>query len=324
MPGGLRCAGAEGILRLRGGAEVDPRMQGIPDPLRQLSNACNEGDTDTVAALVAQGADVNALCVEDSARLQFNALQAAAFGGSATVIHQLMGLGAQVNSANDKGYTALHFAALMGELGACKALVACGAEVGAVDMFGDQPVDRAEQAQRNEVVTYLVKAMNESGVERQWGGYDRPPSELLPRRSKGEGVQDVPWGGLAGDGEALEELLDGAERVLEKVANMPTYPGEVTAPHKGYQGDMPAHQGVTIVEEEPFFPGFMLNPDKSIKEEFQGIAMLVEARKKMIESGGREAPQFDGILEILRLEEQAREKDAEPDADAKEPEGEDS
>lgn len=53
----------------------------------------------------------------------------------------------QVCGTNKRGYTALHFAALQGHLEVCKTLVRLGADVGAKDQYGDQPVDRAEQAE---------------------------------------------------------------------------------------------------------------------------------------------------------------------------------
>jgi ankyrin repeat protein len=56
----------------------------------------------------------------------------------------LLQRGAHVNGANGDGYTALHFAAMMGHSSVCRLLIAAGADIAVSDIYGDQPIDRAE------------------------------------------------------------------------------------------------------------------------------------------------------------------------------------
>jgi hypothetical protein len=48
--------------------------------------------------------------------------------------------GADVNGANDMGYTPLHYAALMGHLSVCEVLVEHGCNIAATDLYGDQAI----------------------------------------------------------------------------------------------------------------------------------------------------------------------------------------
>jgi len=48
--------------------------------------------------------------------------------------------GADVNGANDMGYTPLHYAALMGHLSVCEVLVEHGSNIAATDLYGDQAI----------------------------------------------------------------------------------------------------------------------------------------------------------------------------------------
>ncbi|EKX50759.1 hypothetical protein GUITHDRAFT_61037, partial [Guillardia theta CCMP2712] len=67
-------------------------------------------------------------------------LHIASLAGHVEVVQKLVELGAVVNMGNKKGYSPLHCAALMGNLETCKRLVALGADLGATDIYGDQPV----------------------------------------------------------------------------------------------------------------------------------------------------------------------------------------
>jgi ankyrin repeat protein len=60
----------------------------------------------------------------------------AAIAGHARVVDLLVARGADVNKANDYGYTPLHFAALMRRFQVCQRLIQLGADVGAQDIYG--------------------------------------------------------------------------------------------------------------------------------------------------------------------------------------------
>lgn len=78
----------------------------------------------------------------------------------------------QVNFRNKRGYTAVHYAALMGHLETCKALVKLGADLGATDIYGDQPIDRAEQAEKKNVEDWIAVQMKEAGIARKQVEHD--------------------------------------------------------------------------------------------------------------------------------------------------------
>jgi hypothetical protein len=91
-----------------------------------LSEAVGDNDLDTVEALLAQGAQVNA--IDDSG---FAALHWAAMGGKLEIAQCLVEHGADVNVRSRTGCTPLHPAARTGELDMIQYLLASGAEVDA-------------------------------------------------------------------------------------------------------------------------------------------------------------------------------------------------
>ena len=93
----------------------------------------------------------------------------ACIGGHDSLVRLLLRQNADVGRANNAGYTALHFAALMGHAAVCHTLIAGGADVAASDIFGDQPIDRAEAEGHQEVVTLLQASMDSRGLERTFG-----------------------------------------------------------------------------------------------------------------------------------------------------------
>ncbi len=57
-----------------------------------------------------------------------------------SVVRLFLEHGADVNGANDMGYTPLHYAALMGHLSVCEVLVEHGCNIAATDLYGDQAI----------------------------------------------------------------------------------------------------------------------------------------------------------------------------------------
>jgi ankyrin repeat protein len=91
-----------------------------------LHLASHFGRTDTVAALLAAGADVHA---RSTNRMCNHAIHAAAAGSAAVVVvTQLLAAGADVNAPQGGGFTALHEAAFKGDTALAELLLAHGAD----------------------------------------------------------------------------------------------------------------------------------------------------------------------------------------------------
>lgn len=88
----------------------------------RLQDAVEKGDTDTVRALLAQGAEVNA-----KGKNGFTPLILAAQNGHTDTVRVLLDAGADVNAKNEEGTTALITAAKNGHTDAMNVLLAAGA-----------------------------------------------------------------------------------------------------------------------------------------------------------------------------------------------------
>ena len=133
-------AASSAAMRLRGG-------HGDIHNQRTLLSAARDGELSRCAEIICKGTNPNFLLESEDHLLQVSPLHIASLAGHVEVVQKLVELGAVVNMGNKKGYSPLHCAALMGNLETCKRLVALGADLGATDIYGDQPVDRAEQAE---------------------------------------------------------------------------------------------------------------------------------------------------------------------------------
>ncbi len=182
-------------MSLRGGSNnVD-----YEDVQCKLFRAIQDSSVDEVSTLIGNGANVNNVCPFIDPHLEPNALHFACLNNNTAMVAKLIELGGQVNMPNKRGYTALHFAALMGNLEVCQTLVQFGADLNATDALGDQPVDRAEQAESNATATWLLSQMQLRGIPRFWKGYHPPieevhlfPPLLLERARLPLGASDAP------------------------------------------------------------------------------------------------------------------------------------
>jgi ankyrin repeat protein len=93
-------------------------------PLMFAAGGGSERSCDIVKILIAKGADVNKQSFEKDTPIIW-----AAIGGNAAIIEVLNAAYANVNHANDKGFTALMKAAERGHHKACKALIDAGADM---------------------------------------------------------------------------------------------------------------------------------------------------------------------------------------------------
>eukprot|EP00282_Hemiselmis_andersenii_P016513 CAMPEP_0114137222 /NCGR_PEP_ID=MMETSP0043_2-20121206/15662_1 /TAXON_ID=464988 /ORGANISM="Hemiselmis andersenii, Strain CCMP644" /LENGTH=339 /DNA_ID=CAMNT_0001231087 /DNA_START=105 /DNA_END=1124 /DNA_ORIENTATION=+ len=167
--------------RLRGGSAPAPApapaapappaatapVAAAPPPVKKLKplpDAAVNGDEETVVAHIKGGADVNAFFPTSVNMLEPNTFQLAAWGGHTKLVTTLLGLGAQVNAQNKRGYSALHFAAMMGHNATCATLISAGANLACCDMFGDRPLETAQHAGMEEVEGYLKAEMMIRGI----------------------------------------------------------------------------------------------------------------------------------------------------------------
>uniref|UniRef100_A0AAY5KSM1 Arf-GAP with coiled-coil, ANK repeat and PH domain-containing protein n=1 Tax=Esox lucius TaxID=8010 RepID=A0AAY5KSM1_ESOLU len=126
---------------------------------RRLYEAACEGDLVTMAAALAQGAEVNCSHTEEEGR---TALIGSAFGGSLLACEFLLQNGANVNYRDQRGQGALHTAASRGHTGQVCLLVKKGANQYAVDERGQDPLAIAVETAHADIVTLLRMArMNE-------------------------------------------------------------------------------------------------------------------------------------------------------------------
>jgi ankyrin repeat protein len=87
-----------------------------------LINAANQGDTDTVRTLLAQGANVNAVSSQGETALMF-----AVYNGHINTAQALLATGANVYAADDGGWTALILARRQGHTDIVRLLQRYGA-----------------------------------------------------------------------------------------------------------------------------------------------------------------------------------------------------
>ena len=118
----------------------------------ELMIAATAGEIDTVRALIAKGANVNAKNAFGS-----TALMGAAAGDHREVVQLLVENGASVNSTNRNGSTALMFAARNGYIEVVDFLASKGATLNTPDALGQTPLMYAVQGGQTEVAQFLLK-----------------------------------------------------------------------------------------------------------------------------------------------------------------------
>ncbi|CAG9788988.1 unnamed protein product [Diatraea saccharalis] len=119
--------------------------------------ACTAGDKDEVLRLLKMGADINTANVDG-----LTALHQACIDDNLDMVEFLVTHGADVNRGDNEGWTPLHATASCGFLSIARYLLENGADVGAVNYDGELPVDIAESDAMEEM---LQKAINDKGVD---------------------------------------------------------------------------------------------------------------------------------------------------------------
>ena len=123
-----------------------------PDGKTALMLAAGTARADLVRALLAAGADVNAVNVRGGTALMYAATQ-----GEPEIVAVLLSHGAMVNARAENGWTAVTLAAATGQADIVRQLLAAGADANLADIYGWTPLMRAVDSDRTGVVRVLLK-----------------------------------------------------------------------------------------------------------------------------------------------------------------------
>ncbi|TKC42308.1 hypothetical protein EI555_015409 [Monodon monoceros] len=141
----------------RPGAELPPQAQRGGPRVRFEDGAvflaaCSSGDTDEVRRLLARGADVDTANVDG-----LTALHQACIDENVDMVKFLVENGASVNQQDSEGWTPLHAAASCGHLNIAEYFINHGASVGVVNSEGEVPSDLAEEPAVKDLLLQQVK-----------------------------------------------------------------------------------------------------------------------------------------------------------------------
>ncbi|KAK3579219.1 hypothetical protein CHS0354_022764 [Potamilus streckersoni] len=119
--------------------------------------ACSSGDRNEVKRLLDRGADINTANVDG-----LTALHQACIDDNLDMVEFLVDNGADVNACDNEGWTALHATASCGFTEIARYLLEMGASVSAVNNDGDLPMDICED---DEMEKLLQDEMDRQGVD---------------------------------------------------------------------------------------------------------------------------------------------------------------
>ena len=140
--------------RVRALIEQDPTLANSysPDGFTPLSLAVFFGHPETVDALLAAGAEVNAASRET---MKLTPLASAMATAQIEIAKTLIEHGANVNAKAASDLTPLHTAAARGNIEAAKLLLKNGADINATTTDGKKPLVYAEERNHPEMVAFL-------------------------------------------------------------------------------------------------------------------------------------------------------------------------
>ncbi|XP_036672253.3 protein phosphatase 1 regulatory subunit 12B isoform X10 [Drosophila suzukii] len=121
--------------------------------------ACLSGDKDEVIQLLDQGADINTANVDG-----LTALHQACIDDNLDMVEFLVERGADINRQDNEGWTPLHATASCGFVSIARYLVENGADVAAVNSDGDLALDLAIDVQHMAMIDYMEKMVQELNI----------------------------------------------------------------------------------------------------------------------------------------------------------------
>jgi ankyrin repeat protein len=133
------------------GADVNAREEVSPGRTA-LIIAAGEDDGEIAAALLKQGADVNAMSGDGSSALMYAAME-----GNADIVKMLLAQGAEVNASDNLGQTALIKASADGHETIVEILAAGGADINLKDKIGISAVMKSMINGHSEITGILMK-----------------------------------------------------------------------------------------------------------------------------------------------------------------------
>ncbi|XP_068930680.1 protein phosphatase 1 regulatory subunit 12B isoform X3 [Petaurus breviceps papuanus] len=147
--------------------------------------ACSSGDTDEVKRLLARGADINTVNVDG-----LTALHQACIDENLDMVKFLVENRANVNQQDNEGWTPLHAAASCGYLNIAEYFINHGASVAAVNSEGEVPSDLAEEAAMKDL---LLEQVKKQGVDLEQSRKEEEQQMLQDARQwlNGGRIEDV-------------------------------------------------------------------------------------------------------------------------------------
>ncbi|XP_073838312.1 myosin binding subunit isoform X36 [Musca autumnalis] len=122
--------------------------------------ACLAGDKEEVLKLLEQGADINTANVDG-----LTALHQACIDDNLEMVEFLVEQGADINRQDNEGWTPLHATASCGFVSIARYLVEHGADVAAVNSDGDLAVDLAVDIQHLPMIDFMQKMVAEQQID---------------------------------------------------------------------------------------------------------------------------------------------------------------
>ncbi|XP_055000231.1 protein phosphatase 1 regulatory subunit 12B isoform X2 [Sorex araneus] len=140
----------------RGAGRQSPSRRGSPrvrfEDGAVFLAACSSGDTDEVKKLLSRGADINTVNVDG-----LTALHQACIDENLDMVKFLVENKANINQQDNEGWTPLHAAASCGYLNIAEYFINQGASVGMVNSEGEAPSDLAEEPAMKDLLLEQVK-----------------------------------------------------------------------------------------------------------------------------------------------------------------------
>ena len=190
---------------------------------KTLATAAIYGDTEKVKALIASGANVNA--VDENGMQVLHQVALSGAGDSAEIIKILLAAGAKVDAVDNQGRQAIVFATERQGVEMVKVLLAADAKANTVDNNGLQLIHLAAKTDSTEMIKVLLAAgakidtLDKNGDQPlHWAARSGNPEMVATLLSAGakvdakdyEGDQPLHWAaryGNFGDTEMINELL---------------------------------------------------------------------------------------------------------------------